>query len=401
MLEGSEWYKNALTYKVTKYPSKVSLTPEEVDGEIRAAMDKWEKVSNLKLHKNDSGNVDIDISFVKWNHGDDDPFDGPGGTFAHAFFPSFHYLGGDVHMDDTEDWTLNTTKGVNLLFTFLHELGHSLGLNHSDVPGSIMAPVYPNFDPELGVELHLDDIAGIRALYGKKELGSEHISETTTNTTTLCSDPSIDLIVGSWDGASFVFKGSFYWKLKKAPEIGIASGYPRKIRSDWKGLPDDLDAGFTFNGSTFFFKENEYWKFLHDPAKKQHPKYNAAPEYPKNITVGFPGIPDSLDAAFVWGGNKKFYFFKGSQYWLFDPTSGVTITEGYPRNISRWGVPNNIEGAFLDSSGHTYFFKDGLYWRFDDELMVVDKDYPRDTAEWWFGCKNDKPAGIVDIFSLW
>lgn len=34
-------------------------------------------------------------------------------------------------------------------------------------------------------------------------------------------------------------------------------------------------------------------------------------DYPKKISDGFQGIPSDVDAAMVWGGNGKIYFFKG------------------------------------------------------------------------------------------
>jgi predicted Zn-dependent protease len=49
--------------------------------------------------------------------------------------------------------------------TATHEIGHILGLSHSDVTDAIMNPFY--VEMLNGVELQLDDIAGIQRLYGK------------------------------------------------------------------------------------------------------------------------------------------------------------------------------------------------------------------------------------------
>ena len=55
------------------------------------------------------------MSFLVKAHGDDDAFDGRGGTLAHAFFPTRNPLGGDVHFDDDEIWTFNERSGKTSL----------------------------------------------------------------------------------------------------------------------------------------------------------------------------------------------------------------------------------------------------------------------------------------------
>jgi len=95
------------------------------------------------------------------SHGDGSPFDGPGGVLAHAFYPRF---GGDIHFDDDEMYTSASSKGINLLQVAVHEIGHSLGLGHSNVRGAIMFPSYTGYDRNF--KLHHDDIEGMRVIYG-------------------------------------------------------------------------------------------------------------------------------------------------------------------------------------------------------------------------------------------
>ena len=51
--------------------------------------------------------------------------------------------------------------------------------------------------------------------------------------------------------------------------------------------------------------------------------------YPGLIEKAFPGIPDSVDAAFLWGGNNRIYFFKVWQVFLqhYKTISGQQLLE--------------------------------------------------------------------------
>ena len=51
------------------------------------ALQKWSKVTNINFREETSGDADILVSFRSGPHDDFWPFDGRGGTLAHAFYP--------------------------------------------------------------------------------------------------------------------------------------------------------------------------------------------------------------------------------------------------------------------------------------------------------------------------
>ena len=69
---------------------------------------------------------------------------------------------------------------------------------------------------------------------------------------------------------------------------------------------------------------DRYWKF-----NNKEP----VPGYPKDIGDNFEGVPNNVDAAFVWSGNGKMYFFKNNQYWKFDPSRKPPVRDVYPRFV--------------------------------------------------------------------
>ena len=68
----------------------------------------WEDASPLRFIQKKGGLVDIEVKFDTGDHGDGEPFDGPGKVLAHAYFPQF---GGDTHFDDAEYWSSRSLHG--------------------------------------------------------------------------------------------------------------------------------------------------------------------------------------------------------------------------------------------------------------------------------------------------
>jgi hypothetical protein len=154
-----------LTYSFQAITRKVAT--ENAKSEIVRALDAWSRVARLRFARKDEagGSRNINILFGAGAHGDSYPFDGPGRVLAHTFYPAPpnpEPIAGDLHFDEDETWSVGTD--VDIFSVALHELGHALGLGHSDVPGAVMYPYYRRV-----TALTDEDIGAIRMLYAEPE----------------------------------------------------------------------------------------------------------------------------------------------------------------------------------------------------------------------------------------
>ncbi len=86
---------------------------------------------------------------------------------AQAYFPSISVQGGDVEYDHGDRWQeIGTLPQPDILGATIHELGHSLGLNHTDLVNANMYWIFTRTQGLGTGKLFPDDIAGIQSIYG-------------------------------------------------------------------------------------------------------------------------------------------------------------------------------------------------------------------------------------------
>ncbi|MEO5835015.1 MAG: matrixin family metalloprotease [Nakamurella sp.] len=162
--QGNRWNGNQVSYHFDSFSPDLGQADQRAS--IRGSFDRWAAVTPLNFTEN-PGASDIRISWVAGDHGDGFPFDGPSGVLAHCFYPPPNGgdIAGDCHFDDAETWSTNVPpSGIDLNTVSLHELGHGLGLNHSNDTSAVMYAYYGG--PRR--ELQPDDISGIQSIYGAR-----------------------------------------------------------------------------------------------------------------------------------------------------------------------------------------------------------------------------------------
>lgn len=97
-----------------------------------------------------------------------DPPSGSPVAKAQAYFPeSGDPYSGDVEFDHGDPWQVSgTLSKPDILGAAIHEIGHTLGLNHTDDSNANMYWVFHRFQGPGTGKLFPDDIAGIQSIYG-------------------------------------------------------------------------------------------------------------------------------------------------------------------------------------------------------------------------------------------
>jgi len=158
----SAWDKSEITYA---FAGGTDQLPGDTEfNVIDRAFALWDAQIPLTITRGtDPASADIVISWEVGDHGDGDPFDGPGDVLAHASFPNpYDKSQVFLHFDDDEQWLDSDSQDVDLETVAAHEIGHTLGLAHSDDPQALMFPSYSGPHRSLSP----DDIAGIQEIYG-------------------------------------------------------------------------------------------------------------------------------------------------------------------------------------------------------------------------------------------
>lgn len=104
--------------RVQSFPQSSPLDQQIVRTLMSYALTVWAAESGLRFREVDSQQeeADILIGFAQAYHQDSYPFDGLGGTLAHAFFPGEHPISGDTHFDDEEIWTFGSQGKASRLW---------------------------------------------------------------------------------------------------------------------------------------------------------------------------------------------------------------------------------------------------------------------------------------------
>ncbi|XP_053472980.1 72 kDa type IV collagenase [Ictalurus furcatus] len=263
--------------------------------------------------------------------------------------------------DEDRKWGFCPDQGYSLFLVAAHEFGHALGLEHSQDPGALMAPIYTytkNF------RLPNDDIRGIQELYGVPTGKPVLPTQGPVTPLDICKENIVFDAIAQIRGEIFFFTKRFLFRTTNKDKK--PSG-PLLVATFWSELPDKIDAAYEnpLEEKSVFFSGNEVWVYSGSNLDRGYPK--------KISSMGFASNVPHIDAAFAYQKTKKTYLFSGDKFWRYDETNSI-MDPSFPKPIADFwnGLPDDLDAALsLNGETYSYFFKDSYYYKMDENFRIV------------------------------
>ena len=155
-------------------PNGMPVPVRQIRKAVEEAFSVWAAVAPLHFTEVEDDGLSYGASrqfgTIRMRHryinGPDPPTGNPT-TKAQAYYPGTSLVSGDVEFDNSDPWALvGTTREPDILGAAIHEIGHTLGLTHSNIPGVNMYWIFKRHTGPGSGTLLPDDIAAIQSVYG-------------------------------------------------------------------------------------------------------------------------------------------------------------------------------------------------------------------------------------------